>query len=102
MAWRVPHEPKRAAASSGSDPALPHVELLDLPEELQQKIGRHALAIALPSALRCRQACTPLRDRLAAVEAEAQARRLGWVAAMTVPDGRHPEQLAHRGCVKTK
>lgn len=64
--------------------------MLDLPEELHQKIGRHALALDLPSALRCRQACTALRDRLGALEAEAQKRRLQWVASMTVPDSDRP------------
>ena len=50
------------------------------------------LAIDLLSALRCRQACKLLRDHLAALVPEADARRLQWVAEMTVPSTSRPEQ----------
>ena len=80
----------RRIARSAS--ALSRVRLDELPEELLQHIGRNLLTDHLPSALRCRQACTLLRDHLAALVPEADARRLQWVAAMTVPNHEEPQQ----------
>lgn len=53
--------------------------LLSVPVELLLVVARHLLTDDLPSALRLRQACAGLRQKLAPMRQEAEQRRLQWL-----------------------
>lgn len=71
-----------SAAEAAMPVSVARFDLLALPEDILEFIGRLVLAADLPAGLRLRQSCGALHGRLELIKAEAEARRLRWVEAV--------------------
>ena len=63
--------------------SLTEGRLLDLPDELLEKLARDLLIHSLPGVWRLRCACKALHGKLQHVQAAADARRLRWMPSLT-------------------